>query len=269
MRGARRATSGRPERDLRPHLGRRYDTVSGQTVVDDGVIGTGLNQFNYAEDASYWNHSTTTSEAYKGTNSWEGTANKYVTFTFQGSQIQLYVVRDANYGIAALSLDNGPETLLDLYSKTRRAYNLIWAASNLTTGVNHTLKVRITGTKNPKSTGTVLAIDAAIVSNTACVNEPDSSFCARRGRTAAASPPSTTVEPPAPSISAGAAPLRRPAADRARIICAATATWWTTRSPAVARTPSTTVRAGAPAPAAETEASTTAAARRARPPGST
>ena len=42
------------------------DPATGLTVVDDSVIGTGLNKFNYADDGSYWGHSSSTSEALQG-----------------------------------------------------------------------------------------------------------------------------------------------------------------------------------------------------------
>jgi hypothetical protein len=179
--------------DLKPVLSETYvhtwdaasDLATGLTVIDDAVTGTGLNQFNYVgDDADTWGHSTTSEENYKDTNSYEGAANQYATFTFQGTQIQLYFVKDPIHGIAAVSIDGGPETLVDLYNASRRGYQLGWAASNLFPGVNHTVKIRVTGTKNPKATATHVAIDAAVISNAAtCVYEPDASFCARQGKT--------------------------------------------------------------------------------------
>jgi uncharacterized protein YjbI with pentapeptide repeats len=160
------------------------DPATGLTVVDDSVTGTGLNQFNYAgDDSDTWGHSTSGTDAFKSTNAYEGAAGNYATFTFQGTQVQLYMVKDPGHGIGAISIDNGPETLVDLYSPARKAYQLMWAAGNLYPGVNHTMKIRVTGSKDPRSTGSNVSIDAAVVSNAAsCTIEPDSSFCARQGK---------------------------------------------------------------------------------------
>ena len=53
--------------------------------------------------------------------------DRYATFAFRGTMVQLYLVQDPNHGISAISIDNGPETLVDLYSKTRRGYRMLWA----------------------------------------------------------------------------------------------------------------------------------------------
>ena len=47
------------------------DPATGLTVIDSKVKGTGLNQFNYVDDGSYWGHASKTSEAYNSTNSYE------------------------------------------------------------------------------------------------------------------------------------------------------------------------------------------------------
>jgi hypothetical protein len=177
--------------ELKPVLSETYvhtwdaasDLATGLTVVDDSVIGTGLLKWTYAgDDSDTWGHSVSTSEAYNSTNSYEGSAGNYATFSFQGTQIQLYFVKDPVHGITEVTLDNGPPTLVDLYNATRRGYQLGWAASNLLPGVTHTVKVKVTGTKNPKSTAYNTSIDAAVVSSAPCVYEPDVSFCARQGK---------------------------------------------------------------------------------------
>jgi Pentapeptide repeats (8 copies) len=160
-----------------------FDGATGLTVIDDSTRGTGLNRWYFAGASStVWKQSTSTEEAFNSTNSYEGVGGKYATFAFQGTYIQLYLVKDPNHGITAVSLDGGPETIIDLYNKTRKGYQLMWSASNLTPGVTHSLKVRVTGTKNTKSTGYNTSIDAAVVSSAVCTSEPDSSFCARQAK---------------------------------------------------------------------------------------
>ena len=159
-----------------------YDGASGVTMVDDNARGTGLNKWNYVgASTAVWRQSNS-AELFNTTNSYENVAGKYATFTFQGTNIQLYFVQDPLHGIAAVSLNGGPESMVDLYSITRKAYRQLWAASNLAPGVNHTVKVRVTGAKNAKARDTFVALDAAMVSNAVCTPEPDGSFCTRLGK---------------------------------------------------------------------------------------
>src|SRR6185436_7528058 len=93
--------------DLKPVLSETYvhtwdvahDLATNITVVDDSVAGTGLNQFNYVgDDADTWLHSTSGADAFKSTNSYDGAAGTYATFTFQGTLVQMYFVKDPNHG---------------------------------------------------------------------------------------------------------------------------------------------------------------------------
>src|SRR5262249_53090145 len=56
-------------------------TTQTLTTVDDAVVGTGLNQFNYVGN---WTHipNTDITGSYNGTVSYSDTANDYVTITF-------------------------------------------------------------------------------------------------------------------------------------------------------------------------------------------
>jgi len=89
------------------------------TTVDDGVQGAGTNQFNYI--GSTWVHCTAPPSGsncspiyYNGTNSASRTLNDYATLTFTGTGIVYYASEDTNRGYAAVSLDGGGETLVDL-----------------------------------------------------------------------------------------------------------------------------------------------------------
>jgi hypothetical protein len=134
-------------------------TITGQTVttVDDAVQGTGLNQIHYS---GAWSHVTGTviPNAYDGTVSIDGTTNDFATITFTGTQIKFYTGERSNRGIAALSIDGGPETNVDLYSATDAGDVLVYTSPVLTAGT-HTLKVRVTGTHDANSSGTIVCID--------------------------------------------------------------------------------------------------------------
>jgi hypothetical protein len=135
-------------------------TVSAQTVttVDDAVQGTGLNQINY--NGAGWSHITGTviPNAFDGTVSNDSTTNQFATITFTGTQIKFYAGERSNRGIAAVSIDGGTETNVDLYSATDAGDVLVYTSPVLTAGT-HTLKIRVTGTHDAKSSGTIVSID--------------------------------------------------------------------------------------------------------------
>src|SRR5206468_925746 len=79
------------------------------------------------------------------------------TFHFTGTQIALLGARTPDSGIAALSVDGGPETMVDLYAKPLTGQVPNYVSPVLKSG-RHTLRVRVTGQKNPASTGTAISI---------------------------------------------------------------------------------------------------------------
>jgi hypothetical protein len=136
-------------------------TITAQTVttVDDAVQGTGMNQFHYV---GKWTHvtGTTIPNAYGGTVSNDSTTNDTVTISFSGTQIKLYAAERNNRGIAAVSLDSGAETRVDMYAASSAGVGdvLVYTSPTLTAGT-HTFKVRTTGTRDSKSSGTLVSID--------------------------------------------------------------------------------------------------------------
>lgn len=75
-------------------------------------------------------------------------SNYYSITVNQGSFIKLYAVPSRNQGIAAISIDGGTEKLVNLYADTNTdgsAPFVMVYASDLTTGEQHTIKVRRTG----------------------------------------------------------------------------------------------------------------------------
>ncbi|MBV1853853.1 glycoside hydrolase family 2 TIM barrel-domain containing protein [Catellatospora tritici] len=126
------------------------------TTVDDRVTGTGQNQFNYT---GTWQSCTNCgADLYAGTNSWSNTANNQVTVAFTGTQIRLYGVRDPRHGIAMVSIDGGTETAVDFYATARLGNTLVWTSPVLSAGA-HTLRVRVTATKNSAATDTFVVPD--------------------------------------------------------------------------------------------------------------
>jgi len=126
----------------------------GSTSINDNIIGKGLNQFNFS---SKWNYGAQ-DNAYLEDNHWSSNRNAYYKVSFNGSQIKLYGATSPNHGIAAVSIDNGAETYVDLYAVKRADNVLVYTSPILKQGV-HSLKVRVTGSKNSSSKGSYISAD--------------------------------------------------------------------------------------------------------------
>jgi len=134
----------------------RYNIPGGDTsscgvnaTVNDTTTGTATNQFNYV--GTGWGYSSQPG-AYSSDNHYDGTANDYYTFQFVGAQVTVYGSWAPNNGILAYSVDGGAETMLDLYANTRTDDQILFLTPLMTSGT-HTLKVRVTGTKDGSSSG--------------------------------------------------------------------------------------------------------------------
>jgi len=132
--------------------------------VDDSVVGTGTNQFNYV---GTWNHcapctTATTPPLYNTSNSWtdggDAGATESTSLGFVGVQIGLFGAVDPRNGIGAVSVDGGAETMVDFYAASRAGNHLVWTSPELTPGM-HTLRLRVTRTKNATSTGLTVVVD--------------------------------------------------------------------------------------------------------------
>ncbi len=131
----------------------------GTITVDDSVQGTGLDQFNYVGN---WGHCINCNFAnegmYDASNSWDDTANDYVTFTFTGTSVSFYGVERPFHGIGMLSIDGGSEVPIDFYAAENLGDQLLWKSPTLSSGT-HTLKLRVTGTKDALSSGYYATVD--------------------------------------------------------------------------------------------------------------
>ena len=132
------------------------------TTVDDSVQGSGQTRWTYT--GTGWQHCTNCNETNptviysNASQSWTSTINDTATLTFTGTQIQCYAVTAPWHGIGAVSIDGGTETNVDFYSTTKTGEVLLWTSPILPSGT-HTFKLRVTGTQNPSSTGTTIAVD--------------------------------------------------------------------------------------------------------------
>lgn len=119
-------------------------------------------QFTY-DKATNW-PSGSQSGAYLGDNRWSNVPSAWYQMPFSGTEVRLFGARAPWHGVAAVSIDDGPETMVDTYAASRADGVLLWSSPLLTAGA-HTLKVRVTGQKNASSTGTYVVADRVDVVN--------------------------------------------------------------------------------------------------------
>ena len=119
---------------------------NGLTSISHGSRGNGLNQFEYAGD---WSHSTA-NDLSGDSDSYCSMPDDRAVLRFDGRRVRFYGVTDAHHGMAALSIDDGPESLVDEYSPGRRTGALLWESPPLSPG-RHVLTVRVADQKNAES----------------------------------------------------------------------------------------------------------------------
>ncbi|QMU69800.1 right-handed parallel beta-helix repeat-containing protein [Streptacidiphilus sp. P02-A3a] len=132
--------------------------------IDDSAIGTTADTIDYL--GSGWAHCAACSGTvplWNNSNSYDDTTGASLSFTFTGTAIQYHAVTDTEHGIASVSVDGGPATLVDLYAATRKGDVDVWNSKPLAEGT-HTLTITVTGTKNAASTGTYVTLDRLVVS---------------------------------------------------------------------------------------------------------
>lgn len=150
--------------------------TSGDTVVDDGLTGTGQNQWQYQ---GTWGTSTGNQDGrYAGTSHYSNTANAAALLRFTGTQVRLSVNCGTGGGNLALSIGDanaanfGAETSASNYCASHQGDEFVYDSGALPAG-GHTLRVRVTGTKPTASVGTYADLDRAVVSTTASTTVDD------------------------------------------------------------------------------------------------
>jgi GH43 family beta-xylosidase len=132
------------------------DPGSSNYWINDADVGTGQNQVEYAGNWS--SGSGCGNQCFWGNDHWSGETNASATIRFTGTKVALLSVVDTGNGIAGISIDGGPEQRVDYYSSIRVGEQLRYISPTLP-AVPHTLKVRVTGDKNPASGSTVISLD--------------------------------------------------------------------------------------------------------------
>lgn len=132
---------------------------SGITVINNDAKGTGINKINYSPISSSGSTGWVVSS-----DSYSSLTGSYFEIKFFGTQIKLLGAKAPAHGIAAVSMDGGNETEVDMYA-TPRQNTVVWYASPILPPGEHTVKVSVTGNKNSLSSGASLSLERAEVYN--------------------------------------------------------------------------------------------------------
>ncbi len=132
------------------------DPGAATSVINDTDVGTGQNQVQYAR--SWSSGSGCGNQCFWGNDHWSNQLNASATIRFTGTKVALLSVMDTGNGIAGISIDGGAEQRVDYYSSIRVGEQLVYLSPTLPAGP-HTLKVRVTGSKNASSSNTVISLD--------------------------------------------------------------------------------------------------------------
>lgn len=133
--------------------------AQGTEDLDDAVQGaSGAHQQAYFGN---WRH-TTNSAFLNNTLSYSNEPDAYILITFTGNRIIWYTEKKNTHGIAEVSIDGGPEQAVNLYSETRDRVKVYESPNVLRQGV-HTLKIRVSGQKDSRSTGTYIVHDNVVI----------------------------------------------------------------------------------------------------------
>ncbi|WP_162606322.1 alpha-L-fucosidase [Jiangella asiatica] len=137
-----------------------YDELpDGRRIYDDGGDRCGADlPIEYVDtwEAGTW------AGAYADTRHYSRTPGAYAELTFEGTGVAVMAQQRPGHGIAAISVDGGPAELVDTYSATAREQVIVWAASGLEPG-QHTVRVTVTGDRNPAATNSWVGLDAIVV----------------------------------------------------------------------------------------------------------
>jgi GH43 family beta-xylosidase len=136
------------------------DPGNGNYWINDDGRSSGGGQVVYQGE---WNSGTgCQAQCFWSDDHWSDRTGNTATFTFTGTRIALLSVRDTGNGIAAVSVDGGPEQRVDFYGAPRTGETLQYLSPRLPSGP-HTLRIRVTGEHNTSSTASFVSVDRAEV----------------------------------------------------------------------------------------------------------
>jgi methyl-accepting chemotaxis protein len=135
-------------------------TVDGVTVVENDVIGEGINAFSYE---GTWGHARGNLEA-AGTNSHSSMPGDVCRLRFVGTRVRFYGVVAPNHGMATIVIDGQEPVAIDQYAEQRAQGVLGWQSPVLSRG-EHRLEITVLGQSNPSSRYVWVNIDRVEIDN--------------------------------------------------------------------------------------------------------
>ncbi len=88
-----------------------------------------------------------------------GSTGDVASWTFRGTGVAVAGATGPSGGIAAVSIDGGPDAAVDYYAPSAAEQVTVYRSPALAAGVAHTVRVRVTGSADPASTGTTVSLD--------------------------------------------------------------------------------------------------------------
>ena len=143
--------------------GTHVSPSTGNGVVVDGfVVGPNTTEESaksFTFDA--WKATSATGASgglYRSTSKLNATA----TYTFTGTSVDWITATGPKFGQAAVRIDSGPETTVDLFASGSTVH--LQQVRSFSTGSSgtHTVRVRVLNTKNAASAGTAVPVDAFV-----------------------------------------------------------------------------------------------------------
>ncbi len=139
-------------------------TVSTHLALDAGQTGSYTYDdtdpaLDYTGSWSHVSDQSYTTGDYDQTESFSDTAGDSLSVTFTGTGVQWIAPDASNHGIADVYLDGTQVATVDGYAPSTEFQQVLYSVSGLT-DTSHTLKIVVSGQKNPASAGTYVSVDA-------------------------------------------------------------------------------------------------------------
>lgn len=129
-------------------------------LINDDIQGVSRNQAQYSANFGTAIGLGTTAEALDNDISYSNVTGATITMQFWGFRIDWISEKYVSHGIIGVSIDGGAETLVDQYlsAASPLTQQVLFASPILTQGL-HTIRLRVTGTKNAASSNTYVVHD--------------------------------------------------------------------------------------------------------------
>ncbi|MPQ44721.1 discoidin domain-containing protein [Clostridium tarantellae] len=132
------------------------------TFLNDGKLGTSLNEFNFS---SGWNYEKNKfDENYEGDSHWTNESGATVTIKFVGTEFIIIANKDPGYGIMTVSIDGDNPLDIDLYYNFHIGRQQVFQSPVLS-NMEHLIEIKCSGRKNTNATGIKAYIDGIFVLN--------------------------------------------------------------------------------------------------------